>query len=119
MHSYRVQQQLRELEAQAKDSGKLQDPVTSHLPKADAPNLEGVEEEVELGEEGLQRLQDEVDELQDLFDKAVMDKHSLAQTCQELAEKLKSANHLLERYNVGGEAEGGRGRKGGRGGRRD
>jgi hypothetical protein len=59
--------------------------------------LEEVSEEVEIGEEGLLKLQGEVDELQDDFDKAVIDKHSLAQTCQVLAEKLKSANHLLER----------------------
>ena len=59
--------------------------------------MEGVSEEVEFGEEGLLKLQQEVDELQESFDRAVVDKHSLAQTCQELAEKLKSANHLLER----------------------
>lgn len=92
----RAQQRLSELKAQASDSGKL---LSTHLPKAEAPNLEGVSEEVELGEEGLLRLQEEVDELQESFDKAVIDKHSLAQTCQELAEKLKSANHLLERYD--------------------
>ena len=57
-------------------------------------------EEVEIGEEGLQQLQQEVDQLQENFDKAVIEKHSLAHTCQQLAEKLKAANHLLERYTV-------------------
>ena len=89
---------LKELKSQVADPGKLQDP-TSHPSKAEAPNLEGVEEEeeVELGDDGLLRLQEEVDELQEKFDKAVIEKHSLSQTCQDLAEKLKSANHLLER----------------------
>ena len=96
--NFRVQQRLTELEAQANDSSSKLPP--SHLPKAEAPNLEGVSEEVELGEEGLLRLQGEVDELQESFDKAVIKKHSLAQTCQEVAEKLKSANHLLERCGM-------------------
>ena len=84
--------------SQGADPGKLQD-TASHPAKTEAPNLEGVEEEeeVELGDDGLLRLQEEVDELQENFDKAVIDKHSLSQTCQDLAEKLKSANHLLER----------------------
>lgn len=69
--------------------------------KTEAPNLEDVSEEAEAGEEGLQKLQEEVDELQEKFDKAVIEKHSLAQTCQQLSEKLKSANHLLERlYSI-------------------
>ena len=70
----------------------------SHPTKAEPPGLEGVAEEVEIGEEGLQQLQQEVDQLQENFDKAVIEKHSLAHTCQQLAEKLKAANHLLERY---------------------
>ena len=54
-------------------------------------------EEAELGEEDLQRLEAGLRELQGKFDKAVVEKHSLEQTCQELSEKLKAANHLLER----------------------
>lgn len=76
------------------------DPFKSEAPhstKVEPPSLEGVAEEAELGEEGLQRLQQEVDELQENFDKAVIEKHSLALTCQQLSEKLKAANHLLER----------------------
>lgn len=91
---YRAQQKLKELESQANDPGK----PAPHTPKAEAPNLEGVAEEVALGEEGLRTLQEELDKLQENFDKAVIDKHALCQTCQELAEKLKSAYHLLERY---------------------
>ncbi len=93
--SFRVQKELSDLESQM-DSN---DPANlSHLPKAEAPNLEDVSEEAEFGEEGLHRLQEEVDEIQDSFDKAVIEKHSLALTCQQLSEKLKSANHLLERF---------------------
>lgn len=63
------------------------------------PDLEDVaEEETEMGEEDLERLATEVRELQTQFDRAVMEKYLLGQTCQRLAEKLKSANHLLERY---------------------
>lgn len=65
--------------------------------KSEAPELEDVEEEAELGEEGVARLQAEVDSLQEQFDRAVIEKHSLGETCQQLAEKLKSVNHLLER----------------------
>ncbi len=60
-------------------------------------DLEDVAEETELGEEDLEMLGSEVSELQAQFDRAVMEKYSLGQTCQQLAEKLKSANHLLER----------------------
>ena len=68
---------------------------SSHKPEA--PELEDVEEEAELGEEGLARLQAEVESLQEEFDRAVIEKHSLGETCQQLAEKLKSVYHLLER----------------------
>lgn len=82
----------------ASDAPKTHDASSlSHHAKAEPPSLEGVAEEVELGEEGLQRLQEEVNELQEKFDKAVIEKHSLALTCQQLSEKLKAANHLLER----------------------
>lgn len=93
---FRAQEELHRLESQSNDSLKsLHDPVPYF--KAESSSLEGVAEEGEVGEEGLERLQEEVDELQEIFDQAVIDKHSLAVTCQELAEKLKSANHLLER----------------------
>ena len=68
------------------------------LHKSEPPELADVAEEAEVGEEGLTRLHDEMEQLQQQFDKAVMQKHSLGQTCQQLAEKLKSANNLLERY---------------------
>ena len=91
--SFRAQKEVSDLESQIEPGDAI-----SHLPRAEAPNLEDVSEEAEIGEEGLLRLQEEVDELQDSFDKAVIDKHSLALTCQQLSEKLKSASHLLERF---------------------
>ena len=66
--------------------------------KSEAPELEDVEEETEVGEVGLTKLQAEVNSLQEEFDRAVIQKHLLGETCQRLAEKLKSVNNLLERY---------------------
>ena len=77
---------------------KLHSHSDSFSHTAEPPNLDNVVEEAELGEEELYRLQEEVDELQEKFDEAVFKKYSLAQICQQLSEKLKSANHLLERY---------------------
>lgn len=96
----RAQQELSELESQmdSHDTSKVQD-TASHLSKVESQslNLEEVAEEAEMGEEGLLKLQEEVDQLQEDFDRAVIEKHNLALTCQQLSEKLKSANHLLER----------------------
>lgn len=80
---------------QSESSGQLKLMESSH--KSEVPELENVDEEAELGEEGLARLQAEVDSIQEQFDRAVIEKHSLGETCQQLAEKLKSVNHLLER----------------------
>ncbi len=65
-------------------------------------DLEDLTEEGEVEEEGLAALQEEVDSLQETFDRAVIEKHSLGLSCQQLAEKLKTANHLLERYRENG-----------------
>lgn len=78
-------------------SVKLQE-ASLLLHKQEAPsNLEEVTEEAESGEETFVVLQMAVDELQESFDKYVMEKYSLAHTCQQLMEKLKSANYLLDR----------------------
>ena len=78
-------------------SAKLQE-ASLLLHKYGAPfDLEDVTEEAESGEEMLEVLQMEVDELQESFDKHVMEKHSIAQTCQQVSEKLKSDSHLLDR----------------------
>ena len=45
----------------------------------------------------MERLRSELVKLQGRVDKTIMEKHSLGKTCQQLAEKLKSANNLLER----------------------
>ena len=45
----------------------------------------------------MERLRSKLVELQGRVDKAIMEKHALGKTCQQLAEKLKSANNLLER----------------------
>ena len=70
-------------------------------------NEEEMEEEGEGGggggepphvtREDIHTLQQELDDLQQQFDKAVMKKYSLNQMCQQLSEKLKSSKHLLER----------------------
>ena len=62
-------------------------------------DMEDLVEEMEMTEEGVVSLQEEVDSLHNEFDTAVIEKHSLGQSCQQLTEKLKTANHLLERYD--------------------
>ena len=93
-HTHRVRQDLQELEASLEAGSSL--PPEPH-PLALPADLADVAEEAELGEEDLQRLEAGLRELQGKFDKAVVEKHSLEQTCQQLSEKLKAANHLLER----------------------
>lgn len=87
----RTQHELQELEASAQTS-TLRSP-----PHKASTDLEDVAEEGEMGEDGLAKLQVEVDALQEEFDKAVIEKHSLGQMCHQLADRLKTANHLLER----------------------
>ncbi|CAI8014943.1 Dynein heavy chain 8, axonemal, partial [Geodia barretti] len=53
-------------------------------------------EETELGEASLRRLEEELRDLQEEFNAAAVKKHSLGQTCSQLAESLKSASHLLD-----------------------
>lgn len=98
LSSRRAKQELEEIESSlhSDSSGQLKFLESGH--KSEAPELEDVEEEAEIGEEGLIKLQTEVNSLQEQFDGAVIEKHSLGVTCQQLAEKLKSVNHLLERY---------------------
>ena len=66
-----------------------------------AAGVEGVVEEAGSGEDSLETLQTRVDELQESYDEAVMEKYSLAQTCQQVSENLKSANYLLDRSVLG------------------
>ena len=94
---HRARQEQHDVESSVELGDDLK-PGDSHFPRSGPPDLAEVEEEAELGEEDVERLQSEVRELQASFDRAVMEKYSLGQTCQQLAEKLKSANHLLERY---------------------
>lgn len=85
----RVQRELEELET-CPQSGTVHPP-----PNRMTSDLMELPEE---GEEGLAKLQQEVDALQESFDCAVIEKYSLGQSCQQLTEKLKTSNHLLERY---------------------
>ena len=70
-------------------------------PSAEAPNLSGIEEEEEeekeVNEEELHRIEEELADIQSQFDEAVMKKHSLKKTCQQLTEKLKLAKNILDR----------------------
>lgn len=97
----RAQLELQEVEAslqsESSSSEKLQE-ASLLMQKSGAPsNLEDVTEETEGGEESLDVLHAEVDEFQESFDKVVMEKYSLALSCQQLSEKLKAANYLLDR----------------------
>lgn len=94
---YRAKRELEEIELSLQSDSSCQLKLLESAHKSGAPDLEDVEEEGEVGEEGLAKLQDEVDELQEQFDRAVVEKHSLGEVCQQLAEKLKSVSHLLER----------------------
>ena len=67
------------------------------LSYAEPPDLADVAEEAEPSDEDVKKLRRELEELQGRFDAAVMEKHSLGLTCQQLAEQLKSALHLLSR----------------------
>lgn len=91
----RAKRELEEIESSLHSDSSGQMKLLESGPK---PELEDVDEEAEVGEEGLAKVQAELNALQEQFDRAVIDKHSLGETCQQLAEKLKSVNHLLERY---------------------
>ena len=70
-------------------------------PSTEPPNLSGIEEEEEeereVSEEELLRIGEELADLQNQFDQAVMEKHRLKKTCQQLSEKLKLAKSVLDR----------------------
>ncbi|KAJ8314955.1 hypothetical protein KUTeg_007105 [Tegillarca granosa] len=52
--------------------------------------------EEEYAEDDLPRLQEEVNQLQQLFDQAVVEKHSLEMELQSMNERLKAANEMME-----------------------
>ena len=60
-----------------------------------------LQEEEDLNEDDLPRVQNEVDDLQKLFDAAVVDKHSLAMELESMKERLKTATDIIDRlgYN--------------------
>ena len=73
--------------------------LTLHQSSLEHPDLSDVEEEGEesgAGEEELRRVEGELADLQNRFDKSMMKKHSLSSMCQELTTKLKLARNLLE-----------------------
>ena len=55
------------------------------------------EDEEEVGEAVLQRINEELAAIKVQFDSAVMEKHTLKKSCQQLTEKLKLAKTILER----------------------
>lgn len=63
--------------------------------RSELPHLEEVEEGVK--DEDIEEVQRALAHLQQLFDEAVIGKHQLTQSCQQLTEKLKLAGDLLER----------------------
>ena len=73
-------------------------PVDLSLPPTNvSADFPGDEEETEVGEDDLVQLETDLTGLQNQFDKCVMEKHSLQNTCQDLVTKLKLARNLLER----------------------
>ena len=74
--------------------------LTLHQSKSlEHPELSDVEEEEEsdnIEEDEVRRLERELSAVQDKFDKAMMEKHGLSSTCEELTVKLKLARNLLE-----------------------
>ena len=92
-----LQEIEKSLQSESSSSGKLQE-ASLLLHKSIAPPvLEDVMEEAEGGQETLEVLQAELDELQGNYDEVVKEKYSLAHICQQLSERLKSANYLLDR----------------------
>jgi len=53
--------------------------------------------EQELTESDLERIEKEVEDLQDEFDKAVVEKHSLELELTSMKERLKAATDLMQR----------------------
>ena len=53
--------------------------------------------EEELTESDLERIEKEVEDLQDEFDKAVVEKHSLELELTSMKERLKAATDLMQR----------------------
>ena len=75
--------------------------LTLHQSKSiDHPSLSDVEEEEEdaddVSEEDLKRLEKELSDVQNRFDRSMVEKHGLSSMCQELTLKLKLARSLLE-----------------------
>ena len=50
-----------------------------------------------MGEGTLQKIEEELADIKVQFDSAVMEKHTLKKSCQQLTEKLKLAKTILER----------------------
>ena len=65
---------------------------------SELPHLE--EEEEGASDEEIEEVQRVLSRLQLQFDEAVMGKHQLTRTCQQLTEKLKLAQDMLERYSM-------------------
>ncbi len=55
------------------------------------------EPDEDLSEEDLPRVQEVVNELQEKFDLAVVEKHSLEMELQSMNERLKAATEMVER----------------------
>ena len=90
----RLKQELSNLEASLLASSQLPEQ------KSTPPNLVEVVEEVEVSEEEVHQLQQQLLEMKRGFDKVVVERHILSQSYQAIADKLRSSNHLLERWSI-------------------
>uniref|UniRef100_A0A2C9K4Z2 AAA+ ATPase domain-containing protein n=1 Tax=Biomphalaria glabrata TaxID=6526 RepID=A0A2C9K4Z2_BIOGL len=89
------QQKLQEQEI--RNASNQKNPIFKVKAKeAEKPQEQEEEEEEELSEADLPRMQSELSELQALFDRAVVEKHSLEMELQSMNERLKSAVDFIE-----------------------
>ncbi|XP_055889445.1 dynein axonemal heavy chain 8-like isoform X4 [Biomphalaria glabrata] len=94
---HELEREIEENERQQKLQEQEKNPIFKVKAKeAEKPQEQEEDEEEELSEADLPRMQSELSELQALFDRAVVEKHSLEMELQSMNERLKSAVDFIE-----------------------
>ncbi|KAK6987321.1 dynein heavy chain 5 axonemal, partial [Biomphalaria glabrata] len=94
---HELEREIEENERQQKLQEQEKNPIFKVKAKeAEKPQETEEEEEEELSEADLPRMQSKLSELQALFDRAVVEKHSLEMELQSINERLKSAVDFIE-----------------------
>ncbi|CAL1527205.1 unnamed protein product [Lymnaea stagnalis] len=88
-------ERMHELEREIEENERLQK-IQELEPKEEDKQEEQEEEEEDLSEADLPRIEQEVSQLQALFDQAVVEKHSLQMELQSMNERLKSAVEFVD-----------------------